>query len=132
MPISAKVTKNACYCVGKTSRRKQVHSHNHLAQNSLKLTGAQTVRLFCRATARPLGIRRRLCERLAVKVPTPVLHRWGKTKSLIRLAERYGYIYRIDHHIGETVLNKLFSWVICISCHDICSIENYEITLFSS
>jgi len=25
--------------------------------------------------ARPLGIRRRLCERLAVKVPTPVLHR---------------------------------------------------------
>jgi hypothetical protein len=26
-----------------------VHSHNNLAQNSLKLTGVQTVRLFCRA-----------------------------------------------------------------------------------
>jgi hypothetical protein len=27
------------------------------------------VALFCRAAARPLGIRRKLCERLAVKVP---------------------------------------------------------------
>jgi len=30
--------------------------------------------------ARPLGIRRRLCERLAVKVPTPVLHRCAENK----------------------------------------------------
>jgi hypothetical protein len=79
LPISAKVTKNACYCVGKTSRRKQVHSHNHLAQNSLKLTGAQTVRLFCRA-AHDRSAYGELSVRLAVKVPTPVLHKLAENQ----------------------------------------------------
>jgi hypothetical protein len=81
LPITAKVTKNALERVGKTARCKQVHSHNHLAQNGLITrcvnfvdTALETVRLFCRAAARPLGIRRGLTVRLAVKVPTPVLH----------------------------------------------------------
>jgi len=49
LPVAAKVNKNALERVGKTARRKQVHSHNYLTQNGLKLAGAQTVRPFCRA-----------------------------------------------------------------------------------
>jgi len=45
------------------SRSKQPQTHQR--------SNSEAVLSRC---ARPLGIRRKLCERLAVKVPTPILH----------------------------------------------------------
>ena len=52
LPVTAIVTKNA-FCAGKTTRRKQVHSHNNLAQNWPIVASARMGRFAAlRATAR--------------------------------------------------------------------------------